>query len=171
MLKGAVESKSNADTEQQIKGEIIDKVKDSINLYRDRFRDIFDRVTDETFQRKIDLKQHMITGEIEEEVIEGMPEDEKDAPEDDKNNDNKEKENNEKKDENDKNDENGGLKQIINEFIDKYKIYIFAGIVAIIVLGIILALFSSSKGSGTLLFNTIFNLIILGAIFYLFKFK
>ena len=171
MLKGAVESKSNSDTEQLIKGEIIDKVKDSINLHLDRFRDIFDRVTDETFQRKIDLKQHMITGEIEEEVIEGIPEDENGTPEDDKNNENKENENNEKKDENDKNEENGGLKQIINEFIDKYKIYIFGGIVAIIVLGIILSLFNSSKGSGALLFNTIFNLIILGAIFYLFKFK
>ena len=169
MLKGAVEAKSNNDTEELIKGEIIDKVKDSLNLYIDRFKDIFDRITDETFQRKIDLKQNMITGETEEDVIEGdgEVEDENRTPEDNNNNEIKENENNDKKDEN----ENLGIHQKINEFIEKYKLYIMIGIIAIIVIGIILSLFNSTKGKGSLLINTIFNLIILGAIFYLFKFK
>ena len=170
MLKGAVETKSNSDTEELIKGEIIDKVKDSLNLYIDRFKDIFDRITDETFQRKIDLKQNMITGEIEEDVIEGEMADEKEAPEDN-NNEIKENENNDKKDENDKNENLVGIHQKINEFIEKYKLYIMIGIIAIIVIGILLSLFNSSKEKGSLLINTIFNLMILGAIFYLFKFK
>ena len=163
MLKGAVESKSNGDTEELIKGEVIDKLKDSINIYIDRFKDIFERATDETFQRKIDLKQNMITGEYEEDVIEG------ESPQDE----NVGEENNEKKEENnseiEKNNENGGIHQKINEFIDKYKLYIFIGIIVVIIFGIIHSFFNKGKGSFAL--DTIFNLIILGSIFYLFKFK
>ena len=33
MLKGIVELKSNSDTEELIKGELLDKIKDSLNLY------------------------------------------------------------------------------------------------------------------------------------------
>ena len=167
MLKSAVESKSNNDTEELIKGEIIDKLKDSLNLYVDRFKDIFERVTDETFQRKIDLKQNMITGEIEEEVIEGIMEEEK-PPEENNNNNN---ENTDKKEEENVNNENGGIHQQINEFIDKNKNFIFIGIIAIIIIGILISFFNSSKGKRSLIIDTIFNLMILGAIFYLFKFK
>ena len=80
MLKSAVEKKSNNGTEELIKGEILDKLKDSINLYRDRFRDIFEMATDETFQRKIDLKQNMITGEFEEDGFEGIGEEDNAEP-------------------------------------------------------------------------------------------
>ena len=167
MLKSTVESKSNSDTEELVKGEILDKLKESVNIYRDRFKDIFERVTDETFQRKIDLKQNMITGEFEEDVIEGVVEEENPEEEEDKNKvQNEEKENIE----NNKN-EKGGIHQKINEFIDKNKTYIFIGIISLIIIGIILSIFGSNKGKGSIAFDTIFNLVILGAIFYLFKFK
>jgi hypothetical protein len=168
MLKSTVESKSNNDTEELIKGEILDKLKESVNIYRDRFKDIFERVTDETFQRKIDLKQNMITGEFEEDIIEGVVEEEN--PEEEEKN-KEEKEEKEKENiENNKN-EKGGIHQKINEFIDKNKTYIFVGIISLIIIGIIISIFSSSKGKGSIAFDTIFNLIILGAVFYLFKFK
>ena len=166
MLKSTVESKSNSDTEELVKGEILDKLKESVNIYRDRFKDIFERVTDETFQRKIDLKQNMITGEFEEDVIEGVVEEENPEEEEDKNKvQNEEKENIE----NNKNEK--GIHQKINEFIDKNKTYIFIGIISLIIIGIILSIFGSNKGKGSIAFDTIFNLVILGAIFYLFKFK
>ena len=165
MLKSTVESKSNSDTEELIKGEVLDKLKESLNIYIERFKDIFERTTDETFQRKIDLKQNMITGEIEEDIIEGVGEEENPPPETNTN---------EKKEENENNEEinkEKGIHQKINEFIDNYKTYIFIGIIVIFVLGIILSIFGSGKGKGSLAIDTIFNLIILGAIFYLFKFK
>ena len=162
MLKGTVESKSNSDTEELIKGEIIDKLKDSMNIYIDKFKDIFDRVTDETFQRKINLKQNMITGEIEEEIIEeGGGEEE-----------NCEETNNEKKEEKENNEENtkkedNSIHGKINEFIDKYKTYIFIAIISIIAFGILISIF----GKRFIGIDTIFNLLILGAVFYLFKYK
>ena len=166
MLKGAVETKSNGDTEELIKGEILDRIKDSLSIYTERFNDIFDRATDETFQRKIDLKQNMITGEFEEDVIEGAAPEDENAPEDN-NNENKEEDNKEKEKENKIEEE--GIHKIINEFIDKYKLYIFIGIIVVIILGIIHSFFN--KGHGSFAIDTIFNLMILGAIFYLFKFK
>ena len=168
-LRNAIESKSNDDTEQLIKGEILDKLKDSINIYRERFQDIFERGTDETFQRKIDLKQNMITGEYEENIIEGVGEEEN--LEEEENKEKKEEKENNENNENNSNNENGGMIKSINEFIDNNKTYIFIGIVSVIIIGIILSLFNSSKGKGALTIDTIFNLIILGAIFYLFKFK
>ena len=161
-LKGACESKSNGDTEQMIKGEVIDKLKDSLNIYINKFKEIFDRSTDETFQRKIDLKQNMITGEIEEENIDGIEDEEKDEEEEKKKEDeNKEETKEEIKD--------NGVNQKIKEFIDKYKLYIFIGIISFTFLGIILSFFNQRGGTFTI--NTIFNLIILAGIFYLFKFK
>ena len=59
----------------------------------------------------------------------------------------------------------------VNEFIDNNKTYIFIGIVPVIIMGIIFSLFNLSKRKRALTIDTIFNLIILGAIFYLFKFK
>ena len=161
-LKGACESKSNGDTEQMIKGEVIDKLKDSLNIYINKFKEIFDRSTDETFQRKIDLKQNMITGEIEEENIDGIEDEEKDEEEEKKKEDeNKEETKEEIKD--------NSVNQKIKEFIDKYKLYIFIGIISFTFLGIILSFFNQRGGTFTI--NTIFNLIILAGIFYLFKFK
>ena len=168
MLKSAVEKKTNNETEELIKGEILDKLKDSINLYRDRFRDIFEMATDETFQRKIDLKQNMITGEFEEDQIEGIGEDDN-AEEENKNEEKEESKDNNENAEN--KNENGGTHQKINEFIEKYKTYIFIGIISIIILGIILSMFGIGRGKGTFAIDTIFNLVILGAVFYLFKFK
>ena len=168
MLKGTIESKSNSDTEQLIKGVVLDKLKDSVNLHIDEFKDIFDRITDETFQRKIDLKQNMITGEFEEDGIEGAGEEEDNVEEEN----NKEQEKEKADNENIENkNENGGIHQKINEFIDKNKTYIFIGIVFIIILGIIFSIFGIGTGKGAFAIDTIFNLIILGAIFYLFKFK
>ena len=161
MLKSAVESKSNNDTEELIKGEIIDKLKDSVNIYIDRFKDLFDRATDETFQRKINLKQNMITGEFEEDVIEGVEQEENVQEANDEKKE--EKENNEEETKNEQNTMHGK----INVFIDKYKTYIFIGIISIIVLGILISIF----GKRFIGIDTIFNLMILGAIFYLFKFK
>jgi len=165
MLKSAVESKSNGDTEEVIKGEILDRIKDSMSIYTERFNDIFDRATDETFQRKIDLKQNMITGEFEEDVIEGAAPEDENVPEDN-NNENKEED---KKEKENKIEEEEGIHKKINEFIDKYKMYIFIGIIVVIILGIIHSFFN--KGNGSFAIDTIFNLMILGAIFYLFKFK
>ena len=165
-LKSAVDSKTKGDTEQLVKGEIIDKLKDSLNLYINRFKEIFEISTEETFQRKIDLKQNMITGEIEEEVIDGIDDEEKKDEEDkenkEENEENKENASNEQKD-------NNGINGKINEFIDKYKLYILIGIVVITFLEIIHSFFN--QGKGTFAVNTIFNLIILASIFYLFKFK
>ena len=164
MLKNAVESKSNGDTEETIKGEVLDRIKDSMRIYTERFNDLFDRATDETFQRKIDLKQNMITGEFEEDVIEGAAPEDENVPEENikenKEEDNKEKENK---------IEEEGIHKKINEFIDKYKLYIFIGIITVIILGIIYSFFN--RGNGSFAVDTIFNLMILGAIFYLFKFK
>ena len=42
MLKSTVESKSNSDTEELVKGEILDKLKESVNIYRDRFKTKYD---------------------------------------------------------------------------------------------------------------------------------
>ena len=161
-LKGACESKSNGDTEQMIKGEVIDKLKDSLNIYINKFKEIFDRSTDETFQRKIDLKQNMITGEIEEENIDGIEDEEKDEEEEKKKEDENKLETKEEIKDN-------GVNQKIKEFIDKYKLYIFIGIISFTFLGIILSFFNQRGGTFTI--NTIFNLIILAGIFYLFKFK
>ena len=161
-LKSAVESKSKGDTEQFIKGEVIDKLKDSFKIYINKFKEIFDRSTEETFQRRIDLKQNMITGEIEEEQIDGIEDEEKNEEEEKKEeNENKEEIKEEPK------EKNGNEK--INEFIDKYKMYIFIGIICFTLLGIIHSFLSQKAGTFTI--NTIFNLVILGAIFYLFKFK
>ena len=161
-LKSAVESKSKGDTEQFIKGEVIDKLKDSFKIYINKFKEIFDRSTEETFQRRIDLKQNMITGEIEEEQIDGIEDEEKNEEEEKKEeNENKEEIKEEPK------KKNGNEK--INEFIDKYKLYIFIGIICFTLLGIIHSFLSQKAGTFTI--NTIFNLVILGAIFYLFKFK
>ena len=165
-LKSAVDSKTKGDTEQLIKGEVIDKLKDSLYIYINRFKEIFERSTEETFQRKIDLKQNMITGEIEEEIIDGIDDEEKKDEED--------KENKEEKEENKENatneqKDNNGINVKINDFIDKYKLYILIGIVAITFLEIIHSFFN--QGKGTFAVNTIFNLIILASIFYLFKFK
>ena len=164
-LASAVKSKSKGDCEQLIKGEVIDKLKDSFNLYIGKYKNIFERSTDETFQRKIDLKQNMITGEIEEEVLNDI------ENEDDKKIDNKkEEENNEEKKENKENKiDDNGLNQKIIRFIDKYKLYIFIGIVALTFIAILNSFFSKKEGSFAL--NTIFNLIILSSIFYLFKFN
>ena len=161
-LKSAVKSKSGGECEELIKGEIIDKLMDSYNIYINKFKVIFERSTDETFQRKIDLKQNMITGEEEEVIIDGVEDEENkeegDKPEIEQNQDiNK----NEQK-------ENNGLNQKINEFIDKYKLYIFIGIVIITFIEIINSYFN--KGAGSFAISTIFNLIILASIFYLFKF-
>ena len=167
MLRGTIENKSNSDTEQLIKGEVLDKLKDSVNLHIDEFKDIFDRITDETFQRKIELKQNMITGEFEEDGIEGVGEEDNAEEEN-----NKEKEKEKADDQNIENkNENEGIHQKINEFIDKNKTFIFIAIVFIIILGIIFSIFGIGKGRGAFAIDTIFNLIILGAIFYLFKFK
>ena len=164
MLKSTVESQSNGTTEQMIKGEVLDKLKDSFNIYTGKFKDIFDRITDETFQRKLDLKQNMITGEIEEEVIDGLEDDENKQEEE--NNENKE----ENKEENNKGEtQNNGTNKKISEFIDKYKTFIFIGIIVFIILGIIFSFFKT--GSASIAVNTIFNLIILASIFYLYKFQ
>ena len=164
MLKSAVESKSNGDTEETIKGQILDRIKDSMSIYTERFNDIFDRATDETFQRKIDLKQNMITGEFEEDVIEGAAPEDENVPEEN-NKENKEEDNKEKENK----IEEEGIHKKIDEFIDKYKLYIFIGIITVIILGIIYSFFN--RGNGSFAIDTIFNLMILGAIFYLFKFK
>ena len=164
MLKSAVESKSNGDTEETIKGQILDRIKDSMSIYTERFNDIFDRATDETFQRKIDLKQNMITGEFEEDVIEGAAPEDENVPEEN-NKENKEEDNEEKENK----IEEEGIHKKIDEFIDKYKLYIFIGIITVIILGIIYSFFN--RGNGSFAIDTIFNLMILGAIFYLFKFK
>ena len=108
----------------------------------------------------------MITGEIEEEIIDGIDDEEKKDEED--------KENKEEKEENKENatneqKDNNGINVKINDFIDKYKLYILIGIVAITFLEIIHSFFN--QGKGTFAVNTIFNLIILASIFYLFKFK
>ena len=161
-LKGACESNSNGQTEELIKGEVIDKLKNSLNIYINKFKEMFNRSTDETFQRKIDLKQNMITGEVEEENIEGLDEEEKDEEEE-------KKEEVETKEENKDEQKENGVNQKINEFIDKYKLYIFIGIISFTVLGIIYSFFN--QGGGTFTINTIFNLIILACIFYLFKFR
>ena len=163
-LKGAVESKSNSDTEILVKGEIIDKLKNSFNIYINKFKDIFERSTEETFQRKIDLKQNMITGEVEEVVIEGIDTEEK--KEDD---DQEKKEENQNPEDNKDTNENSGMNKKINEFIDKYKLYILIGIITSFIIEVIYSLFT--KGKGSLSINTIFNLMILASIFYLFKFK
>ena len=85
---------------------------------------------------------------------------------------NKEKEESKDNNENAENkNENGGTHQKINEFIEKYKTYIFIGIISIIILGITLSMFGIGRGKGTIAIDTIFNLAILEAIFYLFKFK
>ena len=110
----------------------------------------------------------MITGEFEEDVIEGIVEEEN--PEEEEKN-KEEKEEKENIENNNNNNEKGGIHQKINEFIDKNKTYIFIGIISLIIIGIILSIFGSSKGKGSIAFDTIFNLMILGAIFYLFKFK
>ena len=164
MLKSTVESKTNGDTEETIKGQILDRIKDSMSIYTERFNDIFDRATDETFQRKIDLKQNMITGEFEEDVIEGAAPEDENAPEDN-NKENKEEDNKEKENK----IEEEGIRKKIDEFIDKYKLYLFIGIITVIILGIIYSFFN--RGNGSFAIDTIFNLMILGAIFYLFKFK
>ena len=162
-LKSAVASKTAGDTEQLIKGEVIDKLKDSFNIYINKFKEMFERSTDETFQRKIDLKQNMITGEEEEEKIDGIEDDENKEE-----NDNKVEEQN--KDENNiQQSENKGINQKINDFIDKYKLYILIGIVTLTFIEIIQSFFN--QRSGLFAINTIFNLIILASIFYLFKFK
>ena len=163
-LKGACESKSNSDTEILVKGEIIDKLKNSFNIYINKFKDIFERSTEETFQRKIDLKQNMITGEVEEVVIEGIDTEEKKEDDDQE----KKEENQNPEDNKDKN-ENSGMNKKINEFIDKYKLYILIGIITSFIIEVIYSLFT--KGKGSLSINTIFNLMILASIFYLFKFK
>ena len=162
-LKSAVDSKTKADTEQTIKGEVIDKLSESLNIYINKFKEIFDRSTEETFQRKIELKQNMITGEIEEEILDGVDDEEK--------KDEEEKDNKEENKENaiSEQNNNNGINGKINEFIEKYKLYILIGIVAITFIEIIHSFFS--KGKGTFAINTIFNLIILASIFYLFKFK
>ena len=137
-------------------------MKDSFKIYINKFKEIFDRSTEETFQRRIDLKQNMITGEIEEEQIDGIEDEEKNEEEEKKEeNENKEEIKEEPK------EKNGNEK--INEFIDKYKLYIFIGIICFTLLGIIHSFLSQKAGTFTI--NTIFNLVILGAIFYLFKFK
>jgi len=161
-LKGACESKSNGETEELIKGAVIDKLKNSLNIYINKFKEMFNRSTDETFQRKIDLKQNMITGEVEEENIEGLDEEEKDEEEE-------KKEEVETKEENKDEQKENSVNQKINEFIDKYKLYIFIGIISFTVIGIIYSFFN--QGGGTFTINTIFNLIILACIFYLLKFR
>ena len=164
ILKGAVASKSEGDTEELIKGEVIDKLTDSLNISINKFKEIFERSTDETFQRKLDLKQNMITGELEEEKIDGLEEeDNKDEDEVDK----KKEEN--QVDNNNQTKVNNGINQKINDFIEKYKLYIFIGIVSFTIIEIINSFFR--QGSGSFAINTIFNLIILASIFYLFKFK
>ena len=163
-LKSAVRSKSGGECEELVRGEIIDKLKESYNIYINKFKVIFDRSTDETFQRKIDLKQNMITGEVEEEIIDGVEDEEENKEEGDK----KETEENQDINKNEQK-ENNSINQKINEFIDKYKLYMFIGIVSITFLEIINSFFN--KGAGSFAITTIFNLIILASIFYLFKFN
>ena len=106
----------------------------------------------------------MITGEVEEEIIDGVEDEEENKEEGDK----KETEENQDINKNEQK-ENNGINQKINEFIDKYKLYIFIGIVSITFLEIINSFFN--KGAGSFAITTTFNLIILASIFYLFKFN
>ena len=163
-LKSTVASKSKGDCEGLIKGEVIDRLKDSFNLYINKFKNVFERTTDETFQRKIDLKQNMITGEIEEEIIDDI-----DVENNKEEGDNTENAVNQDNNKNDEKVNNNGINQKINEFIDKYKLYIFIGIVTFTIIEIINSFFKKSSGSFAI--TTMFNLIILASIFYLFKFN
>ena len=162
-LKSAVASKSKGDCEELIKGEVIDKLKDSFNIYIGNFKNLFEKSTDEVFQRKIELKQNMITGETEEEVIDDIEVGEN------KEIDNKKEEQEEKEKEEENKIENNGLNKKIMGFINENKLYIFIGIVVFTFIVFIISFFT--KKEGTLALNTIFNLIILASIFYLLKFN
>ena len=162
-LKSAVASKSKGDCEELIKGEVLDKLKDSFNIYIGNFKNLFEKSTDEVFQRKIELKQNMITGETEEEVIDDIEVGEN------KEIDSKKEEQEEKEKEEENKIENNRLNKKIMGFINENKLYIFIGIVVFTFIVFIISFFT--KKEGTFALNTIFNLIILASIFYLLKFN
>ena len=175
MLKDTCKSKAYSDSEETIKLGILDKLLDIVNIYAQFFKEIYEKTNDEVFQRKIILQQNMITGEHEEDDdLDGLEIGEDIQENNEEENKNEKKENN-VNDENNNNENgeenkaNNKVKKKIDDFVNKNKKYIFIGILLLIVIGIILSFFKNQGGTFTI--NTIFNLMILGVVFYLFKFR
>ena len=174
MLQGACRSKAYTDSEETIKYGIRDKLFEIVDNYSGIFKEIYEKTNDEVFQRKIILQQNMITGEHEEDNdLDGLEIGEENPENDEAENKNEKKENNVIDGKNNENEEvnkpDSEIKKKIDVFVNRNKKYIFIGILILIVVGIILSFFKNTGGTFTI--NTIFNLIILGVVFYLFQFR
>ena len=182
--------------EELFKNHISNKLLNIIDSYIEIFTDISEKMVEEIFEKKIRDKKNMITGEFEDENIDEISSDEdensqinisfnlnseinfKENINSNENGDNEEIINDKKNEENNnfaKNinhsflKDNNSINKNRSKQLDKdYKIFI---IIIIMLIGIISSLLFFKSDKAKIDFNIITNLIILGIVVYLLKYK